>query len=192
MAIEDILRALDEQADGDCRTLVDNAKELAKTLVAEAKVEADRVRDARVAATEAQVRLRASQIVNAARLERRRQIAAAQDAGIDKVYADAGATLSGRRGTKGYDDLFRALAEEAAAGAIGDVAVQVAPADAALAAKVMSGLGIKAEIDSTADIIGGITVIYAGGKVYRRNTFEDRLAKVRRHVQSEVTEILFA
>lgn len=192
MAIEDILRALDEQADGDCRVLVDNAKEQAKSVVAEAKAEADRVRDARVAATESQVRSRAAQIVNAAKLERRSRIAAAQDAGIDQVYAKAGAILSGSRGTKAYDDLFRALTEEAAARAVGDVAVQVAPDDAALAAKVMSDLGIKAEIDASANILGGLTLISSGGRVYRRNTFDDRLVKVRKFVASEVAEILFA
>jgi vacuolar-type H+-ATPase subunit E/Vma4 len=192
MAIEDILRALDEQADGDCRVLVDNAKQQAKGILAEAKAEADRVRDAKVAATEAQVRSRAAQLVNAAKLERRRQIAVAQDAGVDKVYAEAGAALSGSRGTKAYDDLFRALTEEASARSVGDVAVQVAPADAALAKKVMSDLGIKGDIDSTADILGGITVISAGGRVYRRNTLDDRLVKVRKFVASEVAEILFA
>jgi vacuolar-type H+-ATPase subunit E/Vma4 len=192
MAIEDILRALDEQADADCRALVDKAKEQAKAILAEAKTEADRVRDAKIAATEAQVRSRAVQIVNAAKLERRRNVTAAQDAGIDVVYAEAGVTLKGRRGTKAYDDLFKALAEEAVERSVGDVVVQVAPDDAALAAKVMSDLGVKAEIDASADILGGLTVVSAGGRVYRRNTLDDRLVKVRKFVQADVAEILFA
>jgi vacuolar-type H+-ATPase subunit E/Vma4 len=192
MAIEDILRALDEQADGDCRALVDNAKRQAKAITDEAKAEADRVRAYKVSATEAQVRTRAAQIVNAARLERRRRIAAAQDAGVDHVYEDAGTALNRSRGTKEYEALFRALASEASARAIGDLAVHVAPDDAALAKRVMSDLGLKAEIDASADILGGLTVVSSGGRVYRRNTFDDRLAKVRKHVQSEVAEILFA
>jgi vacuolar-type H+-ATPase subunit E/Vma4 len=192
MAIEDILRALDEQADGDCRALVDKAKEQAKTILAEAKAEADKIRDAKIAVTEAQVRSRAVQIVNAAKLERRRQVTAAQDAGIDVVYAKAGDTLSGRRGTKAYEELFRALAQEAVERTVGDVVVQVAPVDAALATKVMSDLGVKAEIDASASILGGLTVISAEGRVYRRNTLDDRLVKVRKFVQADVAEILFA
>jgi vacuolar-type H+-ATPase subunit E/Vma4 len=192
MAIADILRALDEQADGDCRVLVDNAKAQAKSIVDDAKAEADRVRDAKVATTEAQVRSRASQVVNAAKLERRRQIAAAQDAGIDQVYAEAGATLGASRGTKEYESLFRALAEEATAATVGDVAVHVAPGDEALASKVMSELGLTADVDASADILGGLTVVSAGGRVYRRNTFDDRLVKVRKVVRAEVAEILFA
>jgi vacuolar-type H+-ATPase subunit E/Vma4 len=192
MAIEDILRALDEQADNDCRALVEAAKQQAKGIQGEAKAEADRVRAAKVAATEAQVRVRAVQLVNTARLERRRRISAAQDVGLDKVYADAGAALSSGRGTKEYEALFRALAEEATARAVGDVAVQVAPPDAALAAKVMVDLGFKAEIDASADVLGGLTVVSSGGRVYRRNTFDDRLVKVRKIVQAEVAEILFA
>jgi vacuolar-type H+-ATPase subunit E/Vma4 len=192
MAIEDILRALDEQADGDCRALVDSAKQQAKSIVDEAKAEADRIRAYKVSATEEQVRSRAAQIVNAAKLERRRRIAAAQDAGVDKVYAEAGIALGSSRGTKEYDVLFRALASEASARAIGDLAVQVAPDDVALATKVMSDLGLTAEIGTSADIIGGLTVISSAGRVYRRNTIGDRLEKVRKHVQSEVAEILFA
>jgi vacuolar-type H+-ATPase subunit E/Vma4 len=192
MAIEDILRALDEQADGDCRDLVENAKVQAKTIMDEAKAEAGRIRDARVAATEAQVRSRATQIVNAAKLERRRRIAAAQDVGIGQVYASAGAALSATRGTPAYEPLFRALAEEAAAHAVGDVVVQVAPGDEALATKVANDLGLNAKVEAAADILGGLTVISGGGRIYRRNTFDDRLTKVRKFVRSDIAEILFA
>jgi vacuolar-type H+-ATPase subunit E/Vma4 len=179
MAIEDILRALDEQADSDCRTLVEHAKQQAKSILADAKAEADRVQAAKVGSTETQVRSRAVQIVNAAKIERRRRVSAAQDAGVDKVYSDAGAVLAGSRGTKEYET-------------IGDVSIQVAPDDVALAKTVMADLGLKGEVDSSAKILGGLTVISSAGRVYRRNTFDDRLAKVRKHVQSEVAEILFA
>jgi V/A-type H+-transporting ATPase subunit E len=192
MAIEDILRALDEQADADCRALVDNAKVQAKSILGEAKAEADRVRDAKVAATEVQAHARATQIVNAAKLERRRQIAVAQDAGIDEVYAAAGKTLGDTRGTGLYETLFRALAKEATAAGAGDVVVEVAPGDAELASKVMSELGISAEVETEPRILGGLTVISGGGRVYRRNTFDARLTKVRKVVRSEVAEILFA
>ena len=192
MAIEDILRSLDEQADHDSRVLMDNAKEQAKGIVAEARAEADRVRDTKVAATKVQVHSRAAQIINAAKLERRRQIAVAQDAGFAKVYADAGAAMSASRGTKEYEVLFRALAEEATDRVVGDVVVQVAPSDAELAAKVMSDLGFKAEIETSPEILGGLNVISSGGRVYRRNTIEDRLIKARKHIQPTIAEILFA
>jgi hypothetical protein len=35
-------------------------------------------------------------------------------------------------------------------------------------------------------------VISSGGRVYRRNTIEDRLIKARKHIQPTVAEILFA
>jgi vacuolar-type H+-ATPase subunit E/Vma4 len=135
---------------------------------------------------------RAAQILNAAKLERRRQIAAAQDAGFERVYAEAGASMAKSRGKKEYETLFRALAQEAADRVTGDVVVQVAPEDAALASKVMSDLGLTAQIDASAAVLGGLTLISAGGRVYRRNTLDSRLAKVRKQVQPEVSEILFA
>ena len=192
MAIEDILRSLDEQADHDSRVLMDNAKEQAKGILAEAQAEADRVRDSKVAATKVQVHSRAAQIINAAKLERRRQIAVAQDAGFAQVYADAGAAMRKARGTKEYEVLFRALAAEATDTVTGDVVVRVAPEDAALAAKAMDDLGFKAEIETSDDILGGLTVISSAGRVYRRNTLEDRLVKARKHIQATVAEILYA
>lgn len=192
MAIEDILRTLDEQADADCRAMIDTAKQQAKNITDEAKAEAGRVKDAKVSATQAQVRSRAAQIVNAARLERRRRISSAQDEGIDAVYSEAGATLSGSRGTKEYDDLFLALAREAAQRANGKVTFQVAPADAALASRVMSELGLSGDVEATAEVLGGLTVIAAEGRVYRRNTLDDRLMKVRKYAGSEIAEILYA
>jgi vacuolar-type H+-ATPase subunit E/Vma4 len=67
----------------------------------------------------------------------------------------------------------------------------VNPADATLAAKVMADLGFKAEVETSDDIMGGLTVVAAGGRIFRRNTLKDRLAKARKHIQSTIAETLY-
>ena len=191
MAIEDIFKALEEQADRDCREILDAAKTQAKAVEADAKAEADRIKSHKLETVESSVRIKAGQITNAARLANKREVSAAKDRGIEQVYEDVLGKLAALRGSKEYESLFKALAEEAVAGLSGDVVVQVAPADAKLAAKVVADLGIKGTVDATLETAGGLTVVGSGGRVYRRNTFESRLDKVRATAQSEVAEILF-
>jgi vacuolar-type H+-ATPase subunit E/Vma4 len=192
MAIEDIFKALEEQADRDCREILDAAKTQAKAIEADAKSEGDRIKSTKLESVESNVKVKAGQITNAARLANKREVSAAKDRGIGQVYDEVLGKLAAMRGSKEYENLFKALAEEAVAGISGDVVVQVAPADAKLAAKVLAGLPVKGTVDATLDTVGGLTVIASGGRVFRRNTFESRLEKVKATAQAEVAEILFA
>ncbi len=48
MAIEDIFRALEEQADAECKEVLDNAKVQADAILAEAREEAEAIRRRRL------------------------------------------------------------------------------------------------------------------------------------------------
>jgi vacuolar-type H+-ATPase subunit E/Vma4 len=192
MAIEDIFRALEEQADRDCRDILDGAKATAKGLEAEAKAEAEAIKAEKLAAADAAVRNKASQVVNAAKLANMKQVAAAKDRGIEAVYDGALAGLKKVRGTAAYPKLFKSLAEEALAGITAkDIVVKVDKADKDLAAKTLKELGVTGSVDASLDTAGGLVVLVAKGRIRRRNTLEDRLAKVRATRQAEVAEILF-
>jgi vacuolar-type H+-ATPase subunit E/Vma4 len=192
MAIEDIFRALEEQADEECRMILEGAKAQAKGIEGEAREEAKRIRDRRVEVADASVRARAQHLLNAARLENRKATAAAKDDGVEGVFTDAGRQLAALRGTPEYERVFRFLAEEALRGVEGEVVVRVAPADAKLAATVLAEMGHKGEVEADLDTTGGLTVVSNNGTVIRRNTFEDRILKARPLVQSQISETLFA
>lgn len=192
MAIEDIFRALEEQADRDCRDILDGAKATAKGIEADAKAEADAIKAGKVAAADAVARTKAGQIVNAAKLANMKEMAAAKDRGIAAVYDKAGETLAGLRGTLGYAKLFKALAEESLTGITAkDVVVKVDPADKALAEATLKELGVNGTVEASLSTSGGLVVLTSGGRIRRRNTLEDRLGKVRSTRQAEVAEILF-
>ena len=192
MAIEDIFRALEEQADRDCRDILDGAKATAKSIDADAKAEAETIKADKLAVADAAVRTKVGQVVNAAKLANMKEMAAAKDRGIAAVYDGAAGKLAGLRSTPGYAQLFKALAEESLAGvASNDVVVKVDPADKALAESTLKELGITATVDASLSTVGGLVVLTSGGRIRRRNTLEDRLDKVRSTRQAEVAEILF-
>jgi vacuolar-type H+-ATPase subunit E/Vma4 len=192
MAIEDIFRALEEQADRECRDILDSAKATAKSVEAGAKTEAETIKADKIATADASVRTKASQLVNAAKLANMKDMAAAKDRGIARVYDSAREQLGALRGTPAYAALFKALMEEALSGvSSADVVVKVDPADEGLARTTLGELGLSYEVDASLPTVGGLVVLTSGGRIRRRNTLEDRLGKVRTTRQAEVAEILF-
>lgn len=191
MAIEDIFRALDEQAEAECGDILRSAREQADAILAEAKLEADRIKQERIEAAEAFARHRAAQTLNSARLENRKDMAAVRDRSIAQVFEVAHERLAHVRDGASYESVIRSLAAEAApvVEARGSSTLLVAPADADVGKRVASEHGW--DLDPTLDAIGGVVVSTAKGRVIVRNTFEDRLAKVRRNAQSHVAEMLF-
>jgi vacuolar-type H+-ATPase subunit E/Vma4 len=135
--------------------------------------------------------VKAGQTLNSAKLANKKDLAAAKDRGIEAVYSDALAKLSALRGSSGYADLFGRLTEEALVGVTGDVVLMVDPADAELAKRTLAKLGVDGQVDATMSTIGGLTVATEGGRLFKRNSLEDRLRKVRKIRQAEVAEILF-
>lgn len=190
MAIEDIFKALEEQADGEVNQILHAATVQADALEHEARDEAERITKSRIAAAEEAVRLKAAKALNAARLQVRRDQASVRDSAVDAVFEEATRRLAALRGTKEYERVFAALAKEAFTGIAEDCELQVAPEDAALAAKVAAEIGVPCTVSPTLDTVGGLVVSTSGGRVVRRNTFESRLYKVRGLAGAKVAEVL--
>jgi vacuolar-type H+-ATPase subunit E/Vma4 len=192
MALQDIFRALDEQADRECKETLANAQAQAEAIVADAREEGERIRQRKLEAAESVVGVKAAKIVNAAKLENRRDVAAVKERAINEAFDAALQRLGKLRETQGYEDLFRKLAEEALATADGPVEVFVDPRDEKVAAKVLGDLGVQYRLDTSMSCCGGLVVVLGDGRVFRRNTLDARLEKARLIAQSQVAEILFA
>lgn len=191
MAIEDIFKALEEQAEAECGQILRSAREQADAIVGEARDEADRMKQARVELAAAAARHRGAQTLNSARLENRKEMAAVRDRAVERAFDEAERRLAGMRSDARYAATFEGLATQAldAIESYGACTLHVAPADAALAEKVAAGRGCA--VEATQDYAGGAAVSAKDGRIVVRNTFEDRLAKVRRNAQSHVAEMLF-
>jgi vacuolar-type H+-ATPase subunit E/Vma4 len=191
MALQDIVRALDEQADAECRETLENAKLQAQAVTAEARNEADRIRQRKVDDAESRVKTKVAQTINAAKLENKRDIAALKDTAIHSVFDDAAKVLARARDSEAYEALFRRLAQEALASVDGPVEVAVDPRDEKLATEVLKDMRVEFTLKPDLASAGGLVVISGGGRILRRNTLEDRLKKVRQIAQSQAAGILF-
>jgi vacuolar-type H+-ATPase subunit E/Vma4 len=190
MAIEDIFKALEEQADAEVNQILHVATVQSDAVEHEARDEAERITKNRIALAEDAVRTKAAKAVNAARLQVRRDLAEVRDAAVDSVFAAAAERLAAMRGTAEYERVFTALAQEALTGIDVECEMQVAAADAELAKKVAAKLGAAATVSPTLDTIGGLVISTHDGRVVRRNTFESRLLKVRSLAGARVAEVL--
>ncbi|MDZ4655789.1 MAG: V-type ATP synthase subunit E [Coriobacteriia bacterium] len=190
MAIEDIFKALDEQADAECREFIRVAEGQAEAILAEATAEADRIQEHKLQAAEQVVRQKAGKTVNTAKLDNKKQLTAVREHVVQQVYDDSAARLAGVRSTKEYKDVFAALAKEALDGVGGDCVMQVDPADATLAEQVAKDSRVNCEIVTDITTSGGMLVSSEKGRVLRSNTFESRLAKSREFTYARVSEIL--
>lgn len=190
MAIEDIFRALEEQADAECDEITRAAEGQAEAILAEAKLEADRIKAQRLKTADDVVQRKAGKVVNAAKLDNKKELAAVRERAVQQVFDETAAKLSALRSTKGYESVFKALVEEALAGVEGDCAIQVDKADAALAEKVAKDLDVSCTIDPSLETSGGVIIATANGRILRRNTFESRLAKSQEFTYARVSEIL--
>jgi vacuolar-type H+-ATPase subunit E/Vma4 len=191
MAIEDILRTLDEQAQADCDAVIDEAREHAKLIIEEAGREAERIHEGFVKQVERVAAVEAGKRVNAARLDAKMTVSSVKGNAVAAAFDAAAERLSMLREGGSYDALFSALAGEALEGLEGPVTIRVAAGDAARAQGVAAARP-GATVDATLVTAGGLIVEASGGRIVRRNTLEDRLDRTRQMVQADVARVLFS
>lgn len=192
MALEDIFRALEEQADQECERILADARDHADAIMADATSQAEEIRETKVGDAERLVRGKASQSVNSARLENKKRVAAVKEEAVRSAFELALRKLAEVRSSGDYAKIFRALLEEALGDLSGEIEVRVDPADEALAGKVLAELGVSATVSPTLSTSGGVIVATGGGRILRRNTLEDRMEKVTQLIGSDVAEIMFS
>lgn len=190
MAIEDIFRALEEQADDEVNRILHAATIQADAVEHEARDEAERITGAKIEAADVAVQGRAAKAVNAARMKVKRNLAQVRDNAVEAVFEEAEERLAAMRGTPEYEGVFAGLAQEACKGLEGEGELQVSPADVEIARKVVKDLGLTFTVSPTLDTIGGLVVSTYGGRVVRRNTFETRLQKASTVVGTQIAEVL--
>lgn len=191
MALEDIFQALEEQADKEIEEILQDARDQAEAIEEDADDEAQSVRQRLLDEMERVTKSEGTRTTNAARLESKKQVAAIKQEAVSEAFDAALVKLGSERSSDGYPAIFRALAEEALEGVEGDAEVLVDPADVTLAQSTFSDLGFSAEVKGELETAGGLVVLMHDGRIMRRNTFEERLEKVRNLIQSDVAEILF-
>ena len=192
MALEDIFRALEEQAEQECQQILEDARGQSDAILEEAQEQAEEIRNKLVTETEKATRLTASQSINSSRLENKKKVAAIKQDAVVGVFDKVLQKAQDLRGSSSYEAKFKVLVEEAIEGLEGDVQLLVDPADADLASRTLSKMGVSGEVKPEISTSGGVVAVTGGGRIMRRNTIEDRLEKIEPRIQADVAEILFS
>jgi vacuolar-type H+-ATPase subunit E/Vma4 len=191
VAVDDILRSLQEEAEEREAAIMHDAEAQILAVKADADAQAAVTIESRLQRAAGPIRARGNRVINAARLEARHGSATEKEHAIDRVYAQVEEGVRNVRTQPDYSERFETLMREATEGLDGPIEVHVDPADEALAVATARKIGGSIEVHADLSTAGGVVATMDGGRISRRNTFEDRLAKLRSTARADVARLLF-
>lgn len=191
MALEEILEALDGEAEAERERVERRAQAQAARILEEAKAEAEELkakeREKALLGLEAQK----ARILSAAKLEVKRAIAKAKEEIIAQVFEDVNAKLAGLGAQSDYRGVLEKLVQQAVAAANGDSVVVARNEDEALVRELVANIGAGCSVEGGLKGLGGVMVRTAGDSVTIDNSIDSRLEKASRLLRPEVTSTLF-
>jgi V/A-type H+-transporting ATPase subunit E len=124
--------------------------------------------------------------------EARKQIGNLKHEFLNEAFDRTRERLASSRENGYYEDSFRKMMEEAIRGlGESEVVLHIDKRDVDLCRKVAGGLGIRCEIVTDNDCMGGLIATTRDGKVVVYNTIESRLQNARRRMRLEIFNLLY-
>lgn len=172
MPLEDLLNAIEADANEEGARLESESRAKAEAILAEAG--AARAREEVLRAHAPATTNEANRRVALARLEASRLEREAREEAFSLLIDEAHSRLAAARDEPGYSDTLHTLMREALAALPDATTARVNPLDETLAAELARELGADLAVAPEPDIGGGVVLSSSGGRVVR-NTFEERL-----------------
>lgn len=192
MALEDILKAMEEQTAAEIARVTAQAKAEASAIIAQAEDEAKASTARQLALLAPRLSTERARLLSAARLAARREVAAAREAYIAEVFAAVQAELKRLHEGPNYPRYLALLTKEVAAELGAELSIVVNASDQALMRRIVADLKLKAKIATGLYSTGGLEAATPDGSVRAVNTFESRLERGRRHLRREIASLLAA
>ena len=191
MAIEDILRAMEADAEAEREAILLAARQEAEQVLARAREDAERTRTRRVEAELRGLRSEQARQLNDARLAGLRAVAAARERLLTTTFSEAAIKLSSVREWPDYPAIFQRLYEEAVAELSEDnLTLRVDPRDHDLARSLAHRPDTTVGIEPALSCLGGVEVAANAGRVVVLNTIEHRLARAKETMREELLELV--
>jgi V/A-type H+/Na+-transporting ATPase subunit E len=171
MALADLLRAIETEADADRARAAEEAAAAAAAVVEDARRDAAALEGELADAGAADGRAAAARERALARLDAAASIRSAREEAFVSLLSGIRAGLAAVRETGAYPELFHALVAESRAALPSAGVLRVDPRDADLARGVAPGLRVEPTLDSW----GGVELASDDGRTVR-DTLEERLA----------------
>jgi V/A-type H+/Na+-transporting ATPase subunit E len=171
MPLQELLRAIELDAEQE-RLTADRARtEAAATVVEQARAQAAELESQIRRSLKLQAEQEAERVRSVARLRAAAAVRAGREAAFASLLAQIRDEISTLRGTEAYPALFTALLAESRAALPSANELRIDPQDQALAADLARGLRIAQTLETS----GGLELIAPDGRSIR-NTLEERLA----------------
>ncbi len=192
MALEDILRALEDKARTTVESIKSEAEKEKKRIMAEAQNEAARIRRQRLKKIEDALRSEATAMIYSATLKAKKEVNQAREEVVENVFRIAQEKISRLSEEDSYSDIFKALLDECVELIDGEIVFQVRPEDRSLLERLLAEKGIQYSIsDVPLESSGGLNAMSADGRIIVYNTFEKRLERAKKRLRLEISNILF-
>jgi len=193
LALEDILKALEEKAEARVAAIEVEAQQRVGEILAEVDKDAARTKRMRLKKIEDQIRSEATGIVYSAQLKAKNQLIKAQEETVDEAFHKAELRLKDLDKQADYPQILEVLLDECLDFfPQGEVLVQVRPNDRGTLEKMLSDRGRSFRIsDTPLAASGGLVVSSPDGQIVVSNTFDSRLERARDHLRLEISKTLF-
>ncbi len=193
MALEDILRALEDKAEVRIEAVQSDAQQRVAEISSEVERDADRTRRARLKKVEDAVRSEATAVIYSAQLKAKNELIKAQEETVDKAFSLAEQKLTELSKEERYKKILAVLVSEALEFFDGgEVLIQVRPDDRGLVETMMAEKQQPYRVsDTPLEASGGLLISSPGGEVVVSNTFESRLGRARDKLRLAISNTLF-
>ena len=191
MALDDMLRAIEEEGDARCKQILDNAEVEAAEILKNAKEEAKRVREEYITRAEATMFGEKTRILSDAKLYVKKQVIQAKEKHIEDAFDSVASEFEAMRTRPEYASYFRRLLDETAANAEGNLVISVDRRDEKVARDAVAAAGLDCELRTDISTLGGLKAITADGRIVLTNTIDSRLERAKQFLKPEVATKLF-
>ncbi|HXH14011.1 MAG TPA: V-type ATP synthase subunit E [Alphaproteobacteria bacterium] len=192
MALEDILRAMEQQAQAEIACLQAQAEAEAAAIIAQAEAEVRTIKVQHLANIAPRVQQERAQLLSEAKLLARRELLVAREALLEEAFAAAHTALASLREQPAYPHYLTQLLREVVEELGDELCLIVDARDEAIVRRIAADLGIPAGIAIGLHTVGGLEACTPDGGVTVINTIEARLQRSRRPLRRTVAAILKA
>lgn len=197
MALDNILQALETEANQQIAGLERAAQTELEAIRTQAQAEAEAARQQQLTAIEFPIRTERTRLLNRAKLEALQRVIGTREDLISSVLEEAGHRLAALPRLASYPALLQQLTQEAVEtlDGVGRLQVCVAERDLALMNRIVEQLALPAVVAGGLDREpadwGGVVVTSADGHISLINTLAARLERVARLYRAQIAELIF-
>jgi vacuolar-type H+-ATPase subunit E/Vma4 len=189
MALDDILRAIDREAEEEQMRILAGAQREVGAIVDRAREDAARIQDEVSRDRRERDRVDVERILLRARADAGRRMREGREAVYVRVLERARSNLGAIRASPAYPSVFGMLLDEALTSLTDAEVVHVDPRDAAVCAEVSSHRSSEPHVAADIETWGGVVACTADGRAVR-NTLEERLERADAFLRPIVASIV--